>query len=76
MLVCSIIHSSLTDEQDERIERLQDHALKTIYGSKLSPRKLRGMAGLSTLRSRRKELASKFAHKCLADPVFAGWFPL
>ena len=47
---CVVFHSSLTDEQDERLERLQDHALKTIFGPELSARRLRGLAGLDPLR--------------------------
>ena len=70
-----VFHSSLTDEQDERIERLQDHALKCIYGGEKSARKLRGIAGINTLRERREELCMKFSLKCARDPVFARWFP-
>ena len=47
---CVVFHSSLTDEQDERLERLQDHALKCIFGPEQSARKLRGLAGIETLR--------------------------
>ena len=72
---CPVYHSSLTDDQDERLERLQDHALKCIYGSELSARKLRGMAGLRTLRERREEIVRKFVFKCASDPVFDHWFP-
>ena len=72
---CVVYHSSLTDEQDERIKRLQDHALKCIYGTDLSARKLRGKSGLTTLRERREQLVSKFAHKCANDPAFDHWFP-
>ena len=73
---CAVFHSSLTDEQDERLERLQDHALKTICGPELSARRLRGLAGVDTLRERREEICIKFALKCSRDPVFAHWFPL
>ena len=72
---CVVFHSSLTDEQDERIERLQDHALKCIYGMELSARRLRGLSGLPTLRERREQIVSKFAHKCANDPAFEHWFP-
>ena len=72
---CVMFHSSLTDEQDERLERLQDHTLKCIYGTELSARKLKGLAGLETLRERREVLAMKFALKCSRDPVFQDrWF--
>lgn len=72
---CPAYHSSLTDEQDERLERLQDHALKCIFGPEKSARKLRGLAGLTTLRERREELVLKFATKCANDPAFDHWFP-
>ena len=72
---CPVYHLSLTDEQDEGIERLQDHALKCIYGTELSARRLRGIAGLPTLRERREEIVKKFAHKCTNDPAFDHWFP-
>ena len=71
-----VYHSSLTDEQDERIERLQDHALKCIFGTESSARTLQGLAEIETLRSRREELTAKFARKCAADPAFDHWFPL
>ena len=73
---CVVFHSSLTDEQDEMIERLQDHALKCVYGTDKSARRLRGLAGIGTLRERREELCRKFANKCVKDPVFEKWFPL
>ena len=73
---CVVFHSSLTDDQDERLERLQDHALKTIFGPELSARRLRGLAGLTTLRERREERCKKFALKSVRDPVFEHWFPL
>ena len=72
---CPVFHSSLTDGQDERLERLQDHALKCIFGPELSARKLRGLAGLTTLRERREDLVHKFAHKCANDPALDHWFP-
>ena len=71
---CPVYHSSLTDGQDERIERLQDHALKTIFGSELSARRLRGEANLETLRDRRENIVKKFAIKCSNDPAFSHWF--
>ena len=58
------------------IERLQDHALKCVYGTDKSARRLRGLAGIGTLRERREELCRKFANKCVRDPVFEKWFPL
>ena len=72
---CVVFHSSLTDDQDERIERLQEHALKCIFGPELSARKLRGLAAIPTLRQRREELVEKFDIKCSNDPAFEHWFP-
>ena len=72
---CTVYHSSLTDNQDERLERLQDHALKCIFVPGLSARRLRGISGLQTLRERREEIVKKFAFKCANDPAFDHWFP-
>ena len=71
-----VYHSSLTDEQDELLDSLQNNALKCIYGPGLSGRKMRQMSGLPSLRSRREVLCDKFAAKCAANPLFAAWFPL
>ena len=30
--MCEVYHAMLTDEQDERIERMQSQALKSIFG--------------------------------------------
>ena len=72
---CPVYHSSLSDNQDERIERLQDHALKCIYGPGISARRLRGDSELQTLRERREEIVKKFTLKCANDPAFDHWFP-
>ena len=71
-----VYHSSLTDEQDERLERVQSSALKCIFGPFHSARKMRGLANILTLRQRRIDLCDKFAKKSLANPRFAHWFPL
>ena len=47
---CVVYHSSLTDEQDELLDRLQNQAVKCIYGFGLSGRRMREMSGLTTLR--------------------------
>lgn len=72
---CVVYHSSLTDEQDEALDRLQNHALKCIFGP-LSGRKLRELAGVMTLRARREELCDKFAAKLVENPLFSHWFPI
>ena len=71
-----VYHSSLTDEQDELLDRLQNQALRCIYGPKISGRKMRSLADITTLRARREILADKFASKCCANPRFVHWFPL
>ena len=68
-------HSMITDAQDEALERLQVHALRAIFGPRLSGRKLRGLAGLTTLRERRILQVDKFARKCLESDRFSHWFP-
>ena len=60
---CVAFHSSFTDAQDELIERLQDNALKCIFGPGISARRMRDLADLPTLRARRIELTDKFAKK-------------
>ena len=71
-----VYHSSLTDEQDELLDNLQNAALKMIYGPGLSARKMRSKSGLSTLRARREVLCDKFIDKCVGIPLFSDWFPL
>lgn len=46
---CVADHSSITDKQDEAIDRLQNNALKCIIGPGLG-RKMRKLAGIPTLR--------------------------
>ena len=74
---CSVVfHAMLTDKQDEDIERLQSTALRYIYGYGISYARMREMAGLDTLRSRRIRACDKFANTCAQSERFAGWFPL
>ena len=71
-----VYHAMLTDDQDEKIERLQAHALKYIYGWRLPYARLREITGLPTLRARRIELCDRFAGKCLGTERFGSWFPI
>ena len=74
---CDVVyHSLLTDSQDELLERAQVGALRAIFDYKLSARKLREMAQVSTLRERRITHSDNFAAKCLKLDRFAQWFPL
>ena len=72
---CVMYHSSLTDQQDEELDRLQNNALKCIFGP-MSGRKLREAAGVTTLRKRREEMCDKFALKLVDNPQFGHWFPI
>ena len=72
---CPVFHSSLTDAQDEELERLQSHALKCIFGTDQSARTLRSSVNIQTLRSRREEICDKFALKMSSNPEFDRWFP-
>ena len=69
-----VYHSSITDEQDEDLENLQNKALKMIFGPGTSAREMRRQAGIETLRARREHLCDKFAEKCAAMPAFGHWF--
>ena len=74
---CDVVyHSSLTDDQDERLERAQVGALRVIFDYKMSARRLREAANVETLRERRIMHCDRFAEKCAASDRFSGWFPL
>lgn len=71
-----VYHSMMTDRQDEEVERLQSQALKFIYGKDCPYKKMRELAAVETLRSRRVAACDKFASKCASSGRFAHWFPL
>ena len=76
-----VYHSMLTDDLDEELDRLQNQALKIIFGprfagQRIGGQRLRALAGITTLRSRRVEHCDKFASKCASSPRFEHWFPL
>lgn len=74
---CDVVyHSSLTDEQDQALERAQVGALRAIFGYGISGRKMRGEGQVKTLRERRIEHCDKFANKCAGSARFGDWFPL
>ena len=65
-----VYHSSLTDEQDELIDRQQNQTLKWIFVPRISARKIHEIFGLKTLRSRRETLCNKFNAMMSSDPRF------
>ena len=58
-----VYHSMLTDDLDEELDRLQNHALKIIFGYDLSGRRLREKAGVTTLRARHIEHCDLFVER-------------
>ena len=74
---CSCVYnSSLSQTQANALERLQAHALKTIFGYQHSYRSLLQTTGLQTLQARRDARCDRFAAKCLENPRYRDWFPL
>ena len=74
---CDIVyHSLMTDDLDEALENMQNMALRCIFGPKISARKMRKLAGITTLRERRISHCDTFAQKCLDSTRFQEWFPL
>ena len=73
---CPVYHSSLTEEQDYKLEKLKNGALKCIYGPGISARQMSDLSDFTTLRQRRIDITDKFAKKLAANPLFAKWFPL
>ena len=60
-----VYDSLLPDDLEEELDRLQNHALRIIFGAKIGGKRLREMAGVTTLRARRIEHCDNFAAKCL-----------
>ena len=70
-------HSMLTDEQSEKLEQLQQRALKIIYGTNIGSSERLERSGLQELRIRRENMFVKFAIKCSKNPkIKDSWFPL
>ena len=74
---CVVWHSSLTEEENLALERVQKATLRIIldleYTDYLSALSL---TNLETLRSRRKYLCLRFAQKCVKKGKFDDLFPL
>ena len=72
---CSPVrHSSITAGQSEFLERQQTQALKNIFGTELSSRKMRVLSGLERLWTRRKNACKNLALKNILNPRCNGWF--
>ena len=54
---------------------MQNHALRCIFGPKIGGRRLREMAGVTTLRQRRISHCDAFAQKCSESQRYLRWFP-
>lgn len=51
-----VYHSSVSDQQDEILDNLQNAVLRCVFGPGLSGRRMREMADLETLRKRRENM--------------------
>ena len=73
----TVWHSSLTQENEEDLERVQKSALKIILQERYQnyPHALNKLE-LETLKDRREQLCMNFAFKCLKNPRFKDMFPL
>ena len=70
-------HSSLTIEQSDQLEMIQKKAFAIILGSDYkSYSNARNILNQELLSTRRVQLCSKFALKCLKNPKHADLFPL
>ena len=68
-------HTLLTEEQSERLERMQRMSLKTIFGWCTPYEECLQKAGIVTLKERRNELFKNFTRKAYASPRFSSrWF--
>jgi hypothetical protein len=74
---CVVWHSSITEEENRNIERVQKIALRIIlnddysdYSSALE------LSGLETLRNRRTQLSYNFAKKCIKSEKSSDLFPV
>ena len=75
---CSVVfHSSLTNEQSEKLERIQKTCLRVILGDMfIDYASALEMCGLETLSARRQTRCLDFALKCAKHPRNKRIFPL
>ena len=74
---CSIVfHSSLTQDQSHKIERIQANSLKIILDDNyVSYEAALEMCNLETLSERREKRQLSFSQKCLENPFTKSMFP-
>ena len=75
---CAVVwHSSLTQENELAIERVQKVALRIILGSRyVDYENALNLTQLKTLRKRRTDLCLNFARKCVKNPKTSDMLPL
>ena len=75
---CSVLfHSRLTQEESDKLERVQKTCLKVILGDMyISYEVALEMCGLATLRSRREARCLNFSIKCVKHPKNSRLFPI
>lgn len=72
----SAIHSMLTAEQSDLLDKQQCRALKLIYGFDKSTDQVLTLSGLEPLSLRRRKAVDRFALKLVENPRFQHLFPL
>jgi len=71
-----LLHSQMTQTDANRLERLQQRALKGIFGyDKIGQAKRNELAGIPSLADRREVLIRQFAQKSAENPNYSPWFP-
>ena len=75
---CSVVwHSTLTEDQNQAIERVQKTCLKIILGQDYQNYKqAMEYCGLKSLVERREQRCLQFTLKCLTHPVHKRMFPV
>ena len=73
----NVWHSSLTEENEQDLERVQKTAFKIILGKKYTTyQNAQNVLSLNSLKNRRKQLALDFAKKCTTNEKTKNMFPL
>ena len=66
----------LAKYEKNRLENVQKHCLRCIFGFEKTYEELLEVSGLSSLEERRKISLKKFAERAVKNDQFKGWFPL